>query len=478
MKPSMPKFIPYTVSMSVNSLAAVMTPAKELLITAVGPPDCPMTAFPFMLIPYTIRGKMAIYFYKIKLEYYRLIFYTVVMVKRTGLVYTELLRLGPMANQELAEHLDLSPGGITQIVKPLVTMGLLEERAPDHYRAEKLIHDRHPEKKKRRKTTLAPRAAYGYCLVAMIRRYTLVFRKVDFAMGLDPGFISTIDLDLPEHPEEMIARTIEDIRNADRRRLLAVGFTVSGRVDLQTHRILYSNNLGYLVDIDLGQTITDRTGVPAVVVNDAYALALGERYTGAARTIEHFLTFFVDEGAGMGICINGEPYQGYQNFAGECGLSILEPGGLPKSGLVDGSFEAYVSQIAVWNQLASTSLSKPMKEAGVDENRVYPFFLERIAKRDADALQVLSFIAGKIGLLCANLIVLFSPQKIFFAGPLAFAGESIEVPVREAIRRFVPKGIVEPVKERFVVCGDFGDRMTLGTAWAAFHRHLNEFDAR
>ena len=45
-RPSMPFFIPYTLSMSSECIAPKITPASVALIAAVGPPDCPTIAFP------------------------------------------------------------------------------------------------------------------------------------------------------------------------------------------------------------------------------------------------------------------------------------------------------------------------------------------------------------------------------------------------------------------------------------------------
>ena len=404
--------------------------------------------------------------------------YTICMIRRTALIYGELIRLGPMANQELANHLDLSPASITQILRPLLAAGILRELDPTNYREERL-YSSGTGIKKRRKITLTPDRSKGYALTGYFKDLTLSFRKTSFDLSLDRGFEQKITLDPSGHIPDQIGSAIRDIGAKDPRSLLGIGFTVSGRVDYQTGRILYSTNLPYLLDLDLAGELGKSMGVPVVILNDSHALSVGERFTGAAREMEHFFTLFIDEGVGLGIFIGGRPYQGFEHLAGEAGQLILVPQGREHRGVVDGAFEAYVGQDAIWDQLTRLDLPPAYAQRiSRGPGQAYPLLLDLVRENDARALGILDDLGEKLGLLCTNLGLLFSPQVSFITGPPAAFGALLLERVRAAVRNYGPVGMRESLAERISLRSDYLQRMALGTAKAAFEAYLNDLDQR
>lgn len=395
------------------------------------------------------------------------------MTKRTALIWAELVRMGPMANQELAEHLDLSPASITQIVRPLVKSGVLIELDPSNYRAERL-RETDSGIKKRRKITLTPNPDLGYALCASFRGRTLSFQKVGFDLRPDEGFQHNLDLKLDDEVSSQIRDALRSIMDKDPRALLALGFSVSGRVDPTKGEVLYSTNLPYLIGLDLGRSLSLDLGAPCVILNDSHAISVGERFSGEARDTKHFITLFIDEGVGMGIFIDGKAYQGHENLAGEAGQTILHPQGRKHHGIVDGSFEAYVSQGAIWDRLQGLNLPGRVLDAGPDQ--AYPLFLDLIQRKDPEALKILDDIADKLGLLCTNLGLLLSPELIFIAGWLAGAGASLLERIQRSMLAYGPPGMRESLAGRVRLREDFAASMTLGTAKAGFEAYLNFLD--
>jgi len=61
-------------------------------------------------------------------------------------------------------------------------------------------------------------------------------------------------------------------------------------------------------------------GLPVIVENDATAAAIAELHVGAAAGLKNFVYIFMGHGLGAGIVVDGLPFQGAFNNAGEIGL--------------------------------------------------------------------------------------------------------------------------------------------------------------
>jgi len=73
--------------------------------------------------------------------------------------------------------------------------------------------------------------------------------------------------------------------------------------------------------------LSELTGLPTVVENDAKALALGEGWLGAAAGEHHFLAMVVSTGVGGGIVLDGRLLDGRLGNAGHIGHVVVEPEG-------------------------------------------------------------------------------------------------------------------------------------------------------
>jgi glucokinase len=77
----------------------------------------------------------------------------------------------------------------------------------------------------------------------------------------------------------------------------------------------------------LHQRLAASTGLLTAVDNDAKALALGERWLGAARGHRNFLAMVVSTGVGGGIVLDGRLLHGASGNAGHIGHVVVEPDG-------------------------------------------------------------------------------------------------------------------------------------------------------
>lgn len=122
----------------------------------------------------------------------------------------------------------------------------------------------------------------------------------------------------------------------------AIGISCGGPLSSATGVVMSPPNLPGWDNIPIVKLVSERTGVPAALQNDANACALAEYKFGAGRGCRNmaFLTF--GTGLGAGLIIDGKLYSGTNDNAGELGhirLAEFGPVGYGKKG----SFEGFAS---------------------------------------------------------------------------------------------------------------------------------------
>lgn len=105
-------------------------------------------------------------------------------------------------------------------------------------------------------------------------------------------------------------------------------------------------------DFPLGARLEADFGVPAVVDNDAKAMALGEGWLGAAQDRTCFLGMVVSTGVGGGIILDGRLLHGREANAGHIGHIVVNPGGEPCACGGRGCLEAEASGTAIARKAA------------------------------------------------------------------------------------------------------------------------------
>lgn len=172
------------------------------------------------------------------------------------------------------------------------------------------------------------------------------------------------------------------------------------------------------------------------LTNDANAAAIGEMIYGGARGMKNFAMFTLGTGVGSGIVVNGDLVYGHDGFAGECGHTMLVPGGRLCGCGIKGHLEAYCSapgmkrtafEIMVRDNATDNLADKSFKE--LDSKMIF----EAAQKGDQVALEVFEQTGKWLGQGLADTVHHLSPEAIFlFGGPTA-AGDYIFKPTIESM---------------------------------------------
>src|SRR5436190_20504230 len=105
------------------------------------------------------------------------------------------------------------------------------------------------------------------------------------------------------------------------------GIGFGGPVDFAAQRVVLSTHVGGWRDFDLCGFVTDVTGAPAVMDNDANVGAIGEAEFGAGKGCSPLFYMTLSTGRGGGICEDGRVWRGAASYGGEIGHLAARPDG-------------------------------------------------------------------------------------------------------------------------------------------------------
>ena len=192
----------------------------------------------------------------------------------------------------------------------------------------------------------------------------------------------------------------------------------------RTGRVGSPTILASWVDLDPGEELRRRTGLPCILGNDAAFGALGEMTHGAARDLRDFIYVKASNGIGAALVLNGRLYRGSQGMAGEIGHTQIDPTGAWCRCGNRGCLEATVSIDVVRRQLEPLGLD-PLNP----EDMEHPV-----------ATKVLAESGRTVGVVIANLCNTLNPEAVILGGDLASTGAHFTNGVRDSVRHLAQPG--------------------------------------
>ena len=227
-------------------------------------------------------------------------------------------------------------------------------------------------------------------------------------------------------------------RGLKKQSILGIGVAVPGAIDPRRQIVLKSPNSPCWENFPIKSVLIQKFRVPVVVENDANAAALGERYFGLGRGINHFLYITVSTGIGSGIVVNGSLVRGAKGTAGEIGHMTVMRNGLKCHCGKRGCLEAYSSGTAiaahVRRALQRGAKSRYFKK--VTFNQISGQLVGEAAKAgDRVAIQARQLAADFLGIGLANVINLLNPERIILGGGVMENINHFWVPMMKAVRR-------------------------------------------
>jgi glucokinase len=185
----------------------------------------------------------------------------------------------------------------------------------------------------------------------------------------------------------------------------------------------------------LAALLSEKTGLPSIIENDANAMAYAEWRFGAGRDRPNVICMTLGTGVGGGLILDGKLFRGSQLGAGEIGQMIIEPHGVPGHYGNFGALEKYVG-----NQQIGERAQEAYSAAGIARTpeELTPLFLETAAlSGDEIAAKLWENIGFEIGIMLTNITWLLNPDRIVIGGGVAKAGRLLFDPIKRTIRERV-----------------------------------------
>ena len=235
--------------------------------------------------------------------------------------------------------------------------------------------------------------------------------RIDIADGVEPilaWMVGVADALVAEHAEPG-------------QRLRGYGIGVPGPVDSRTRTLVSPSRMPGWNGVDVAAAVTDLTGLPTVVDNDANLMALGEH--GLDRSVADLVFVKVGSSIGCGVIASGSLHHGHHGMAGDISHVTVPdaPSVLCSCGRT-GCLDAVAGGRAI---------VRALRDAGVQVDSVDDVLA---LARDAHPLatRMLREAGTRVGRVLATIMNFFNPQRLVLGGILGEA-EAFVAGVRSAI---------------------------------------------
>jgi predicted NBD/HSP70 family sugar kinase len=227
-----------------------------------------------------------------------------------------------------------------------------------------------------------------------------------------------------------IAGRVAERARATHERLLAVGISAPGVVDLVSRRV---TSLAYNVSPDGGLdplgAIGARWGVPVLIENNVNLAALGESWRGLAHGVSSFVFIAIGAGVGMGLVLDGELVRGAHGAAGEIGYLPSSSDPFDERHRLHGGLEDEIGAAGI---LAAWAERRPDAVAGSAQD-----VFDLAGEGDRDARAVIGQVARRLGSAIASVIAVIDPELVVLGGGIG-RNPALLPQVRATVAELVP----------------------------------------
>lgn len=221
----------------------------------------------------------------------------------------------------------------------------------------------------------------------------------------------------------------------------SIGVGAAGMITWPSGRIITAPNNAYR-DLPLQELLTQYTGLPAVVENDANAAAWAEARVGAGANHRNVIAVTVGTGVGGGLIIDGALFRGQNGIGAEIGHMLINPTGGIQCGCGSiGCLEAHASGTALGRrgrEVAATDPTGLLATLAGGADRVTGETVFTAAQQgDPTALSLFDELGYWLGAGLASLVNVFDPQIIIISGGLVTTSDYLYPPTQSSFRKHV-----------------------------------------
>jgi predicted NBD/HSP70 family sugar kinase len=337
----------------------------------------------------------------------------------------------PISRAELARRLDISRSSITELVKPLLSAGILREGVPD-------VKPTNSVGRPPIKITLDAGKSVLLGVNIGVRSTQIGLMAADGNTLVDEMFETP---DKAPAALSQIRSSIEKLRSGfPDRKIEVIGVSVPGPTDADRSRLLYAPHLKWS-DVAIAEALRVRSlatdskssFAQVVVENDATAAATFEAVS-QLRDKENGWTDFIlvraGTGIGVGLVLGGEVYRG----AGEGGGIVGEFGHMT---IVAGGKQCVCGNRGCWERYASAANASSLY-AGERMQTQRLRYVDIVARAEAGerrAQSTLEQVGEYLGVGIGNVITGVGIPRVIVSGRIVEGWKFISEPLQRAVER-------------------------------------------
>ena len=226
--------------------------------------------------------------------------------------------------------------------------------------------------------------------------------------------------------------------------IAAIGVGVPGLVDFDHGFVHILTNVPGWKHIPLKALLSEKTGLPCVVENDANAMAYAEWRYGAGKGLRNVVALTLGTGVGGGLLLDGKMFRGSAYSAGEIGQMSIDMDGTPGAYGNLGALEKYMGNV----QIAEHAV-KRYAEAGIDkgvEDCTPKAIAIAASSGDDIARQIWAEIADWLGTALSSIAWLLNPDAFVIGGGVAQAGALLFDPLKAKVNSMVSTVVSEKLQ--------------------------------
>lgn len=243
-----------------------------------------------------------------------------------------------------------------------------------------------------------------------------------------------------------LAKGVAKDAGVDFENIVGVGIASPGVIQAVTGAVLRWSNFDW-TNVPLKARVSQLTGKPVFVTNDANAAALGEAKFGAGKRFQTSILVTLGTGIGGGIILGGKLFEGFEGAGGEIGHMSIRLRGRKCGCGREGCFEQYASATALLRMTREemkknkrSQMWQIAQEMGGVNGKV-PF--DAAAMGDESGKKVVEKYIYNLAVGLANLVNIFRPEAIVLGGGVSAQGENLFKPLKEVVERmiYVPSSV-------------------------------------
>lgn len=247
-------------------------------------------------------------------------------------------------------------------------------------------------------------------------------------------------------------------------RLLGIGISVPGLVDVLSRIVILAPNLGW-EEADIRGMLEDSLNYPVYIENEAMASAICEDWIGECSDVSDFVCVNIKSGIGAGIFTDGSLYRGTSGSAGEVGHIVVDENG-PRCGCGNyGCLETFASTgriVEKARKLLRQGVVSSLNEIADTEGITFDSIVNAAMNGDNISKGMLYEAAMYIGIALSGIVNTLNPSRIVLGKDFIKYGGMVMNIIRREINK---RALKKPASNVEIIMSGIGERSsTLGAA--------------